>query len=180
MLKIIVPGVENFDNIKEEFVTTGDVVLELEHSLASVSKWESVWEKAFLGEEKKTTEETLDYVRLMTNTEDINSDIFDRFSKENYSEIDTYINAKMTATWFSDAPSGPKNKNVLTAELIYYWLVEFNIPFECEHWHLNKLFTLIKVCNVQNSKPKKMGQGEAAQRNRELNARRKEELGTTG
>jgi hypothetical protein len=86
----------------------------------------------------------------------------------------------MTATWFSDQPGAPKSREVITAEVIYYWMTVFNIPFECEHWHLNRLFTLIRICNIKQSKPEKMSRAEIARRNRELNAQRKAQLGTTG
>ena len=179
MLTITVPGDEMFDNSTQEFVTQGDVILELEHSLVSLSKWESKHEKPFLGKADKTTEETLDYVRCMTLTE-VPEEIFLRLSAENFDAVNEYINAKMTATWFSEQPGSPQSSEVITAELIYYWMVSFSIPFECETWHLNRLFTLIRVCSIKQSKPKKMSRSEIAARNRELNAQRRAQLGTKG
>lgn len=180
MLTIIVPGVEMYDEGTGEFLTKGDITLELEHSLVSLSKWESKYEKAFLGKEKKTTEETIDYIRCMIMTSNVPKEVFSKLSEENILDINEYIEAKMTATWFSDAPGAPKSRDVITAELIYYWMVVFQIPFECEHWHLNRLFTLIRVCNIKQSKPKKMSRGELAARNRELNAQRRAQLGSSG
>jgi len=107
-------------------------------------------------------------------------DFLQKLSQENYAVINKYIERKMTATWFSDQPGSPKSSEVITSELIYYWMTVFTIPFDCETWHLNRLFTLIRICNVKQSKPKKMTRAEQAQRNRELNARRKQQLGTTG
>lgn len=179
MLKIVVPGKEMFDETSQEFVTVGDVVLELEHSLVSLSKWESFHEKPFLGEEK-TTEEVFSYIKFMNLTPDVPETVFENLSEENLSEIQKYLDAKMTATWFSEAPGAPQTRDVITAELIYYWMITFQIPFECENWHLNKLFTLIRVCNIKQAKPKKMSRAEIAARNRELNAQRKAQLGTTG
>ena len=180
MLRLVVPGVEMFDDESQEFVTHGDVTLELEHSLVSLSKWESKHEKPFLGKVEKTTEETLDYVRCMILTPDAPEEIVSKLSEENIMEVNQYIDAKMTATWFSDTPGAPKTRDVITAELIYYWMVVFQIPFECERWHLNRLFTLIRVCNIKQAKPKKMSRSELAARNRELNAQRKAQLGTSG
>ena len=180
MLTIIVPGVEMFDEQTQEFITEGDVTLDLEHSLVSLSKWESIHEKPFLGKDEKTTNEVLDYIKCMTLTPEIPEEVFHKLSEGNIKEINNYIEAKMTATWFNDPPGAPASRDVITAELIYYWMVTFQIPFECETWHLNRLFTLIRVCNIKQAKPKKMSRSEIARRNRELNAQRRQQLGTTG
>jgi hypothetical protein len=116
----------------------------------------------------------------MSVSSKVPEEIFQQLSEANFEEIHKYIDAKMTATWFSDQPGAPKSREVITAEVIYYWMTVFNIPFECEHWHLNRLFTLIRICNIKQSKPEKMSRAEIARRNRELNAQRKAQLGTTG
>ena len=180
MLTIVVPGVEMFDEQEQEFVTKGDVTLDLEHSLVSLSKWESIHEKPFLGGSDKTAEEVLSYIKIMTLTPSVPDEVYTKLSEENVKDINDYIEAKMTATWFSEAPGAPKTRDVITAELIYYWMITFQIPFECETWHLNKLFTLIRVCNIKQAKPKKMSRGEIAARNRELNAQRRAQLGSKG
>jgi hypothetical protein len=180
MLTIVVPGVEMFDEETQEFTTKDDVTLHLEHSLVSLSKWESKHEKPFLGKGEKTTDEIIDYIRCMVLDPDVPDEIFSKFSEQNFLDVNSYIEAKMSATWFSETPGEPKSRDVITAELIYYWMVVFQIPFECENWHLNRLFTLIRICNIKQSKPKKMSRAEIAARNRELNAQRRAQLGTSG
>jgi hypothetical protein len=180
MLTIVVPGVEMFDDGSQEFVSVGDVTLELEHSLVSLSKWEQIYEKPFLGKDEKTTEEVLGYVKAMTLTPNVPEEVFSKLSEANLEAINTYLDAKMTATWFNEAPGAPPSRDVITSELIYYWMITFQIPFECEMWHLNRLFTLIRVCNIKQAKPKKMSRSEMAARNRELNAQRRAQLGTKG
>jgi hypothetical protein len=180
MLRIIVPGEEVFDESSQEFSTRGDVVLELEHSLVSLSKWESKFEKPFIGKDEKSTEEVLDYIKAMTLTPDVPDEVFNKMTEENFKSINEYIDAKMTATWFYDPPGPPQTSQVITAELIYYWMTVFHIPFECENWHINRLFTLIRICNIKEAKPKRMSRRELADRNREINAQRRAQLGTKG
>jgi hypothetical protein len=180
MLKIVVGAVEAYDESTDEIIMVDGTELELEHSLVSLSKWESEFEEPFLGQKEKTTEQVIAYIKAMTLTPDVPDEVYLELSEENFQNINEYLDAKMSATWFSEQPGAPKSKEVITAELIYYWMVVFQIPFECETWHLNRLFTLIRICNVKQSKPEKMPRAEIAQRNRELNAQRKKQLGTRG
>lgn len=180
MLRITVPLVEGFDESTQQFVVTEGFDLELEHSLASLSKWESKFEKPFLGKEEKSTEEVIWYIQAMTLTPNVPQEIYSRFSKENLAAVNDYINAKMTATWFREHGPRQVNRDIITAEILYYCMVSMNIPFECQHWHLNRLVTLIRVCNEKNQPKKPMNRREAAQRQRELNAQRRANLGTRG
>lgn len=180
MLTITVGGQESYDEVAEQFVTEGGTVLQLEHSLVSLSKWEAEFEKAFLEDENKTPEELLGYVRAMTLTPDIPPEVFAELTDENMEKIATHINAKMTATWFSESPTHSRSSEVVTSELIYYWMTALQIPFTCETWHLNRLFTLIRVCNIKQQQPKKMSRAEIASRQRELNAQRRLRLNSTG
>lgn len=180
MLTIRVLAVESFDERTQEFTLEGGFPLELEHSLVALSKWESIHEKPFLGKEEKTAEEVISYVKCMTMTEEVPEEVFHKLDQDNIEAIRAYLDSKMTATWFREQPGEPRSREVITSELIYYWMTVFSIPFECENWHLNRLFTLIRVCNSKQAKPEKMSRTELAQRNRELNAQRKAQLGTTG
>jgi hypothetical protein len=154
----------------------------LEHSLISLSKWESIFEKPFLGPEPKTREEVLGYIKTMILTPDFPEDVLLKLSKSNFDEINAYIDSAQSATTFGVMPEQKHRSRgeTITSELIYYWMVTFNIPFECESWHLNRLFSLIRICNLKNSKPKKMSRSELATRNRQLNEKRRAELGTSG
>lgn len=180
MLTITVPGKEHYDEENNRFFTIDDVVLDLEHSLVTVSKWEEIYEKPFLDMKEKTDEELFTYVRLMVQTPNIPVEVLRQLSSDNIGEINAYINAKMSATWFNEKNTPSASREIITAELIYYWMNAFSIPIECQHWHLQKLFTLIKVHSAKQEKPKKMSRDEILQRNRELNAKRKAELGTSG
>ena len=173
MLKITIPGQEFWDEEKEEFVQTASTTLQLEHSLIALSKWESKWHKPFLGKEKKTVEETLDYIRCMTLTQNVNPDVYKTITNDVINEVTAYIDDSMTATWFSDKDKTSPSREVVTAEVIYYWMVTLNIPFECQKWHLNRLLTLIKVCNAKNSPPKKRSKREIAQEHAAINAARR-------
>lgn len=179
MLTITVALRESYDELAEKFITTG-VELEFEHSLVSLSKWESVFEKPFLSKTEKTAEETLFYIQhCMLQTKNPPEEIFQKLSEKNQRDIQHYIAAKHSATWFNDQKRAGVQP-VLTAEVIYGWMVNLRIPFETQHWHLNRLLTLIRVCNEQIKPPKKMGRSEAARQNASLNARRRAQMGTRG
>ena len=179
MLKIIVPGIEYYDEKENVFIYYEDKVIQLEHSLVSISKWESKWHKPFLSDKPKSPEEILDYVRCMTITQNVGPDVYSRLTEQNLMDINSYIENSMTATTFSNEKRSG-GKEIITSEIIYYWMVSFNIPFECQKWHLNRLLTLIRVCNIKNNPPKKMSRSELLNRNKALNAARKKELNTKG
>ena len=173
-------GSEYFNEETSEFVDAPESVVEMEHSLVSLSKWESKWETPFLGNANKTGEQVLDYIKMMIIGHEPAPEVFQTISEDKINQINTYINAKMSATYFNDKSNGRAPQEVITAEIIYYWMISLGIPFECEEWHLNRLLTLIKVCNYKNAPKKKMTRAEAAAQQRMLNDQRKSQLGTKG
>lgn len=180
MLRITIPATELWDESKEEFINIKEQTLQLEHSLVSLSKWESKWCKPFLSKQEKTQEQIIDYVRCMTITQNVNPEIYKYLSRDNLKQINDYIDAPMTATWFSEDKNKKGNNKQITSEIIYYWMIAFNIPFECQKWHLNKLMTLIRVCDIKNQPPKKRSQKEIMSRNAALNAARRKRLNSKG
>lgn len=181
MLKVIIEATEGYNEETSQFIKHDDeVVLELEHSLLSVSKWESEYQKPFLSSDKKTPEEIFGYLRAMVVTPNVDLGVLERFKQRDFDAIQVYIDSPRSATTFGNMPERRGPGEVITSELIYYWMVTFNIPFECEQWHLNRLFSLIRICNIKTSKPKKLSRNELAQRNKELNEQRKKDLGTRG
>ncbi len=179
MLQIIVPATELFDEDSGTFINVNETCLKLEHSLLSISKWESRWCKPFLAKndnDKRTPKEIIDYVKCMTlNT--VSENVYNALTQENMDAISNYIKHPMTATTVSNTKHG--NREIITSELIYYWMISYNIPFECEKWHINRLLMLIKVCNAKNN-PTKMSRSELLARNRALNAQRRKALHTRG
>jgi len=171
--------VVGFDESASKFVDIEFFTLELEHSLVSLSKWESHFEKPFLSDVEKSDDETLWYVVAMTLTPNVPPEVYAKLSEENVREIQNYVSAKMTATKFYGGDN-EKSTEIITAEVIYYWMIALSIPSEYQHWHLNRLLTLIQVCNRKNAPEKQLSPAEIARRNRELNAQRKKELGITG
>ena len=180
MLQITVPGIELYDEKNQEFIYLKERTLQLEHSLVSLSKWESKWCKPFISKTNKTDEEVRDYVKCMTITQNVDPEVYMRLTTQNYDEIEAYINAPMTATTFKEGRLGKKSGGVVTNEIIYYWMVSLNIPKECEKWHLNRLLTLIRVCNEKNAPSKKMSKSEIMKQNAALNAARRQKLNSKG
>lgn len=183
MIQITIPAqqTEEWDEKNAVFVyhTTGkEQTLKLEHSLVSLSKWESKWHKPFLSSEK-TDEEFLDYIKCMTLAPKVSPDVYDRLTMENIDEIMDYIKSPMTATTFRKSNEKP-GREIVTSELIYYWMITLNIPFECEKWPIKRLLTLIRVCEIKNGNPKKRSKSEIMRENASLNAMRKKQLNTKG
>ena len=183
MLTVTIPGFEAFNQNTNEFVEVKETKLQLEHSLISLKKWEQRWHKPFLSEEEKTMEETLDYIRCMTINPGVDDEIYKYIPNKIIQEITKYIRDPMTATWFNDPGKvgAQKSKNeVVTAEIIYYWMISLNIPVEFQKWHLNTLLTLIRVVSVKNAPKDKMDKATWAKQRASLNAARKAKFHTHG
>lgn len=181
MLKIQVPmsDTEYFNEDTNRF-EVGDVFeLTLVHSLVSLSKWESFFEKPFLGKGDKTFEETMWYIKAMTETPDVPPEVYARLTTKNVEDIRSYIDAKMTASTFK-AETSKRPNEIITAEIIYYWMISLNIPPEYRFWHLNQLMALIQTINLKNTPPKKRSAAEMAAERRQLNAERMAKYNTKG
>jgi hypothetical protein len=168
--------VEELYNEETEKFSVSKVRVELEHSLVSMSKWESLWEVPFLGKADRTSEQTISYVQMMLLTENLPPEVFSNLLDNHLNEITKYIEAKMTATRINDTTNKSGPAETITSELIYYWMFSMNIPLECQHWHLNRLITLIRVFNAKNSPKKKM----SAEERRALNRQRLAQYNTRG
>lgn len=174
MLQLTIPQREWFNDATQEFIIYPQRVLQLEHSLISISKWESKWKKPFLGrDDKRTYEESLDYVRCMTINTQSDPNVYKGLTRDIFEKIKAYMEDCMTATTFSNRAitngGGRARRETITSELIYYWMVNYGIPFECEKWHINRLLTLIRICEIKNRGDKRMKRGDIYARNKALN-----------
>lgn len=183
MKKLTIKGEERWDDVNEVFIpATKEYTLQLEHSLLSISKWEAIYHKPFLSTEKDFGM-IKDYVKCMT-INNVPDDIYDHLTPDLLDEVTDYINDKHTATWFSDGQpahkNGRMNGEIITAEIVYYWMAEMNIPVEFQKWHLNRLLTLIRVISVKNDPKGGKGKKMTAQERAALNRARKQKYGIRG
>lgn len=179
LLQVTIPAFEKYDETTNTFSYVKEQKLSLEHSLVSLSKWESKWKKPFISKDPKSKEESIDYVRCMTTNKNVNPDVYYNIPADIFKEIEEYISDPMTATWIRETPQSG-GRQIITSELIYYWMVSYQIPFECQKWHLNRLIMLIRVCDEKNKQPKKMSKREILSRNAALNAARRAKYNTRG
>jgi hypothetical protein len=180
MLTIIVPKTETFNAETSKFaVDEPSVVLELEHSLVALSKWEEKFKKPFLTKDPKTPEEILGYIEAMIVTAEYPKNIVYRMTRENLDEINSYIESSQSATTFKDVPKPKGPGETVTSELIYYWMVAFSIPPAYENWHINRLFNLIRIANIKHSNQSGTQKMTPTDR-RKLNEERKRQYNTSG
>ena len=179
MLPITIPSFEYYDEKNGKIVTVKERELQLEHSLVSISKWESKWKKSFLSTQRMTRDETIDYIRCMTLTQNVDPKVYLGINAKVMKKVHEYINDSMTATTFRKKPQ-KSGSSVITSEVIYYWMVELGIPMECQKWHLNRLLTLIRVCDEKGQPGKKMSKRDVMSQYRSLNAARRAKYGTRG
>lgn len=178
MLELIIPPREFFKESTNEFLNFPETKLRLEHSLISLSKWESKTQKQFLSTEKNRDELEF-YFECMNLDNNVKTTVFRTLPSEAYSVITDYINEPMTATTIKDINSS-MSREIITSEIIYYWMIKLGIPFECQKWHLNRLITLIRVCSIKDGPQKKMSKREILEQNRRLNEARKKKAKTKG
>lgn len=181
-IKIFIKGKEIFDEANNEFIEIEDTTLTLEHSLVSIRKWETKLHKPFLSKEEKTHDEIFYYIQCMT-IEDVDPMVYSLLTNEDIDKIKKFIDDPMTATFFTEIEGKPKgggSRQIITAELIYYSIIGLQIPIECEHWHINSLLTLIRVCNEKNSPEKKMSKNTILRNNAAINAARRKKFNSKG
>lgn len=179
MLKLEIPASEVFNESDQTFAETKGVALSLEHSLVSVSKWESKWGVPFLSTDEKTERQTIDYVKCMTLTQNVEESAYAFLTRDNFDAIRTYIDLPMSATTIIDRDK-KTSREVITAEIIYYWMITLQIPFECQKWHLNRLLMLINVCSIKQQDPKKLHGKALLQDNMQINAARRAVMNSKG
>ena len=180
MLQVTIPASELFNEITNEFIPVGRQVLRLEHSLVSISKWESTWKKPFLTRDDKNLEETLDYVRCMTITQNVDPNVYRVIPSSVVDQIAEYISTPMTATTINVPKGNGRSGPIMTSEVIYWWMAHYNLPIECEKWHFSRLTTLLTICDIRSKPPTKMSQEEILIQNEALNKMRCAELHTRG
>lgn len=176
MLQITIKSQERWDEVNERFIPKGkDQTIALEHSLVSISKWEMKHKKPFLTKDNKTYEEMVDYVRCMTLTQNVDENVYYSLTQEDWDKIRAYIDDSATATTFKDDPRnrGRRSSEIITSELVYYWMIAYNIPKEFEKWHFNRLSTLIRICSIKNAAPEKRNRSDMLAERRALNASRR-------
>lgn len=179
MLTLKIPRQELFNEATMEFIQTPERTIKLCHSLVAMSKWEAEFEKPFLTKDERTKKEMMGYIRCMTITQNVPPETYQLLTAENLDAVREYIEAPMTATVLPKQSGGP-NREVMTSELIYYWMVAFSIPFECQKWHINRLMTLINICSIKNQSSKPKSKADIMRRNRALNEKRKQSMATRG
>ena len=180
MLKLTIPATELFNEATSEIYQVKEQTLTLEHSLISLSKWEEKWEKPFLGKDYHTYQETLDYIRCMNTSNAVDPKVFYCLNAEHIRKVKDYINKNATATTIREVSRPKSSSQTVTSELIYCWMIQLGIPFECQKWHLNRLITLIRVCSIENSPKKKMSKREILEQYSKINAQRRAALNSKG
>lgn len=182
MLQITIPETELFDEVRQEFVYVNKpVTLTLEHSLVSISKWEAKWKKPYLSDDERSVEEIIDYIRCMTITQNVDPKVYYALTADNFKEIEEYIKDSHTATTFTEFGTSKKRRQErITSELVYYWMCYYQIPFEAQKWHFNRLMTLIHIASIKSNSDKKMSKAEAYKSQREINAQRRAMHNTKG
>jgi hypothetical protein len=179
MLELELSEKELYDEETNQFVYTKPITLRLEHSLVSLSKWEAKWKTPFLSNKNLTNEQAIDYIKCMTITQNVDDNVYKALNQSDLKKIEAYISEEQTATTFAKT-NEPPNRQVITSELIYFWMASYNIPMECQKWHLSRLLTLIRIASIKNQPEKKMSKNAILNRNKSLNAARRKAMHSKG
>lgn len=180
MLKIVISEKDFWDDNKQMFLHFNGGHLELEHSLIAISKWESKYKKPFFSKKEKTQDEISYYIKCMTLNDVKDPLIYNSLSNSDFKLVSDYINDSMTATVISKKNSGGGSPEPITSELIYFWMLSFNVPVEFQYWHINRLMTLLRICSIKNQAPQKHSTSQLLNRNAALNAARRKMLNSKG
>lgn len=180
MLRIEIGGSEYYDEVENRIIKIPAKVACLEHSLRSIAKWESKWNVPFLSNKEKTREQSIDYIRCMETTGRTDLSFIDYITQEQINQISEYINANMTATTINRRGSKRQSREIVTAEIVYFWMIQYEIPSEYDKWHFNRLLTLIEVCSIKSGPQQKMGHKEQMAQQRALNEARRAQYKTRG
>lgn len=170
-------------NERFKYICHPETKLTLLHSLVSLSLWESKWHTNYFSKTKKTAEQAIDYIRCMTRETDVNPDVYNTIAMSNklLDEIGDYIDDPMTATIITDNRKNKSNKNeYITSELIYWSMIQHGIPVEFETWHINRLLTLINVCNAKNGGGGKMKKKDILAEYAKINERNRAKYNSKG
>lgn len=184
-IKVHIDAKEMFDERTQSFIYVEAMDLVLEHSLISISKWEAKWHKPFLDDKtNKTQEELTDYFsKMCISNKEVDPSVFNYLTNAQLLSIMNYIKDPMSATTIN-VRNNKKSREIITSELIYYWMAASQIPFDpCEKWHINRLLTLIQIAGIKNDPKahnKKMKRREIIDQNDKLNEERKKRLNTKG
>lgn len=174
MLELVIKQFELFDEVRQEFTEVPETTLRLEHSLVSISKWESKWKLPFIDTKEKTTEQVLDYIKCMTIGQNINPLVYYGLGRDDLEKVKQYIEEEQTATTFNSIDRAPSSNRFVTSELIYYWMTVYNVPFECQKWNLSRLLALLRIASIENAPKKKMSKRAVMDQNRALNKARRQ------
>lgn len=174
MFTIKIPPLEIFDDELEEFRQFGADEITFEHSLYTIARYEEATHKPYY--DTRSDEDNLfSYMPYMAIKPPKDPSAFFRIPQDELAKLKSWMEDSHTATWFSKDDDNSPEREIVTAELIYYWMTEYRIPFECERWHINRLMTLIQVCARKKSPPKQKSQAEIIREHRALNQKRRAE-----
>lgn len=166
--------------IELKVVNEGKVVrLQFEHSLRSLSKWESKNKIAFLAGREKTPAQMVDYYRCMLLSPE-DPDLVYLLDPSQMEELTNYINENQTASSVPNEGPTQYNPETTTSELVYFWMTALKINWEAQDWHFSRLMMLVQITSYKQQPPKKRNPREVLSDMRRENERRKKLFNTSG